>query len=218
LLNRKYIIFSFATLLAIVLLAFLTRQDMQDIQAVLVYCNETLIELSKINKLILVAMIALLPAVGFPSTPLIFVASSYGIVYGFVLSLIGIILNSTITYFIGSRCLRKPILRLFANRYSRIIDISPKDYPKLVFLLRTIPGIALPIQNYILGAMQVPFRSFILIATGVQSVWILVFILMGRSIISQRVENVISAILLFVCVIIFRYKLTKMFSCIFTEK
>jgi uncharacterized membrane protein YdjX (TVP38/TMEM64 family) len=108
---------------------------------------------------------ALAPAVG---APLSFFALTAGTVFGdnlgmgvvIALSLLAITVNMTLTYFLAGRALRPLVEKLVLRLGYRMPEVVADDATDLIILLR-VTGLPFPVQNYLLGLAQVPFRKYL---------------------------------------------------------
>jgi uncharacterized membrane protein YdjX (TVP38/TMEM64 family) len=109
---------------------------------------------------------ALLPAIG---APLMAFALTSGPVFGPTLgtgwviffSLLAIVVNMTISYFLARRALRPLLEKLCAKLGYRLPRAAAGDEFDLIVILRLTPGIPFPVQNYLLGLAEVPFVRYL---------------------------------------------------------
>jgi uncharacterized membrane protein YdjX (TVP38/TMEM64 family) len=114
-----------------------------------------------VNPALYVAALAVLPYVGVPSSFLYPVASNaYGIGMGLAWSALGIALNITLGYLIGTRWLRKPLTGWLERRGHHLPEVPRGEEGKLVALTRIIPGPPLIVQNLLLAMAGVPFAKY----------------------------------------------------------
>ena len=103
-----------------------------------------------------------------PGQPVQF-ASSYvfGVVKGFVLSLIGAVIGTVISFYLA-RSLGRDAVRLFFGE-EKVSDYKAKlDSGRgllLAFLIYLIPGVPKDLVSYVAGISDMRFRPFLLVAT-----------------------------------------------------
>ncbi len=90
----------------------------------------------------------------------------FGAFKGFVLSMIGIVLGSSIAFYIA-RTFSKKCLKNYENsdKYLKIKSIFKKHGLTGIFLLYLFPGFPKDILNYFLGFMPITFKAFIFVCT-----------------------------------------------------
>lgn len=91
----------------------------------------------------------------------------YGTVYGAIISLIGITLGSSITFFLSSICGKKFIQNLVSKEKFSFADKALKAGSKnyMVFFIYLIPGLPKDIMGYICGVSNIRFKNFITYST-----------------------------------------------------
>jgi uncharacterized membrane protein YdjX (TVP38/TMEM64 family) len=109
---------------------------------------------------------ALLPAVGAPLTAFLLTAGpvfapTLGMGLVLVLSLLAVLVNMTISYFLARRALRPLFEKLFARLGHRLPRAAAGDEFDLIVILRLTPGPPFPVQNYLLGLAEVPFGRYL---------------------------------------------------------
>lgn len=92
---------------------------------------------------------------------------TYGTLLGSIISLIGITIGSTITFFLSKLCGRAFIVRLVKeNKFSfanKILKLGSTNV--IVFLLYLIPGMPKDVMGYICGISDITYRDFIIYST-----------------------------------------------------
>ncbi len=90
----------------------------------------------------------------------------FGAFKGFLLSTTGILIGSTIAFYIG-RLFKKKILKNYENspHYLKVKRIFQKYGVIGAFFLYVFPGFPKDILNYFLGVMPISFKAFIFICT-----------------------------------------------------
>jgi uncharacterized membrane protein YdjX (TVP38/TMEM64 family) len=116
---------------------------------------------------------ALLPALGVPQSVFSLTAGpvfgpSLGIVTVIVLSVLALVTNMALSYFLARRALRPVLLKLFRRLGYQLPRVTPGAELDLIVLLRVTPGVPFPVQNYLLGLAEVPFGKYLLVSTLIQ--------------------------------------------------
>ena len=103
---------------------------------------------------------ALLPLVGFPSTPFFIVAgASFNTTAAVVGSLAGILLNLAMSYWIATSALRPILVRLLARTRNRMPPLNPNHEVRLTLAVRLFPAMPNFLKNYFL-CLYYPSRLF----------------------------------------------------------
>lgn len=115
---------------------------------------------------LLFATIALLPAAGFPVSVLLVLGGyvfqdRYGAVLGVLVVLLAISLNIMISYWIAKRF--APWFRdWFQRRGYPLPEMRPGTALQVTVLVRVTPGMPLFVQNYLLGVLMIPWRTYLI--------------------------------------------------------
>lgn len=153
-------------------------------------------ELGKINPIVLIAAIAILPAVGFPVSIFYIIGSiAYGVVWGLVYSGIGVALNISLCYWIANSFFRKWIVSYIGKRGHKAFGVPKAQQRSTVIAVRLMPGIPLSVHNYILGVAAIPFKKYLIYSWPIEMFWAVFFILAANTAIKQTTESVILVLL-----------------------
>tara|TARA_Y100000588_G_C14229830_1_gene914760 strand:+ start:99 stop:791 length:693 start_codon:yes stop_codon:yes gene_type:complete len=129
-------------------------------------------------------MVALLPLIGFPISPLFIIAGvRFGVTWAIPFSMAALAVNLVLAYWFSTRLLHRVIEKIVNMWDYSIPKASPENAFKWVFLVR-ISGAPLAVQNYILGLAHVPFWPYLLVSMAVQSFFVVGIILFGESFLS----------------------------------
>jgi uncharacterized membrane protein YdjX (TVP38/TMEM64 family) len=117
------------------------------------------------NPIFYVLALAVLPYLGVPSSLIYLVAGS---IYSNPAksvgwSALGLALNLTLGYVIGTRWLRGPVTRWLDQR-GWLREVPPGEFGRLVVLTRIIPGPPLVAQNFFLALAGVPFGLYFILS------------------------------------------------------
>lgn len=122
------------------------------------------------DPLVFLALMALLPLIGFPiSAFYLYAGAAFPLVTAWVLCVTALALNMTGAYFAGAYFLKGPIERWMRRRGYRVPQLKDKGHFRLAVLIRAVPGVPYPLQNYILSLSGCPFVLYLLISLFVQS-------------------------------------------------
>jgi uncharacterized membrane protein YdjX (TVP38/TMEM64 family) len=142
---------------------------------------------------------ALLPAVGAPQMAFSLTAGpvfgptlGLGPVIG--LTLLAIVLNMTLSYFLARRALRPLLEKLFTRLGYQMPRAAAGDELDLIVLLRVTPGVPFPVQNYLLGLAEVPFGKYLLVSFLLQGPINAAFILFGDAMLHGRGKVALTAL------------------------
>jgi uncharacterized membrane protein YdjX (TVP38/TMEM64 family) len=134
---------------------------------------------------------AVLPALGAPILAFsLTVGPAFGkqlgmpAVVGF--SLLALLINMALSYFLARRALRPLLEKLFVRLGYRLPQATDADATDLIVLLRVTPGLPFPVQNYLLGLAEVPFQKYLVVSCLI--VWTLsaAIILAGDALLKGR--------------------------------
>jgi uncharacterized membrane protein YdjX (TVP38/TMEM64 family) len=111
---------------------------------------------------------AVLPAVGVPIMAFLLTAGpvfgpQLGLGWVIVLSLLAIMANMILTFFLASRAMRPLVEKLLTKLGYRLPQATATDATDLIILLRVI-GLPFPVQNYLLGLAGLPFGKYLLVS------------------------------------------------------
>jgi len=134
---------------------------------------------------------ALLPAVGAPIMAFSLTAgSAFGEQLGMgtviLLAVFALLVNMTLSYYLACRALRPLLEKLFTRLGYKLPQVEAGDAADLIILLRVTPGVPFPIQNYLLGLAEVPFKKYLVISGIVQCSFNSAFILFGDALLHGK--------------------------------
>jgi uncharacterized membrane protein YdjX (TVP38/TMEM64 family) len=143
-----------------------------------------------------VIAMALLPAIGAPTTPLYILAgASFGIWVGLLVSLIGLAANATLCFWIA-RKMRPRFERLLERFETELPDFSERRGGGLRFVLgvKVAPGPPAFVKNYGLGISGVSYRTFMLVTMLFTGIYAGAFVVIGESLLDHRPSHAVIAI------------------------
>lgn len=142
----------------------------------------------------------------------------FGAFWGFVLSMIGIVLGSLLTFLIartvGERILRKIIPDRHFVKLEALIN-KPRN-KLILFILYLIPGVPKDILGYVSGITPIGTKEFILISSSARIPGILASVFLGSKLYDKNYVMVIAAVLMvviiFAVVIFYKEKIINKFK------
>jgi uncharacterized membrane protein YdjX (TVP38/TMEM64 family) len=160
---------------------------------------------------------AILPALGAPISIFFLTAGSafgeklgMGPVIG--LALLAITFNFCLSYFLASRALRPLLQKLVVRLGYQLPQVGAADATDLIILLRVTPGLPFPVQNYLLGLAQVPFRKYLIISCIIVWSFTIAFILFGDALLHGKGKVALIAISLLMALTAGTHMLRKHYS------
>lgn len=136
------------------------------------------------------AALAVLPAVGFPTTPFYILAgASFGVTVGLVGSAASLAVNLILCYWVAHSGLRRWLLAGLARTRYELPDFREKHAVRFTLLVKLAPGVPTFIKNYLIGLGGVPFRVYFTISFVVTMVYAGVFVVLGESVLDQDFET-----------------------------
>ncbi len=81
--------------------------------------------------------------------------------------LLALLVNMTLSYYLARRALRPVLQKLVTKLGYKLPQVAADDATDLVVLLRVTPGVPFPVQNYLLGLAEVPFRRYLLVSCAI---------------------------------------------------
>jgi len=158
--------------------------------------KETVVTVCRDHPVALFAALAVLPAFGFPASPLLILA---GVVWGSnwqscLIAILAMAINMTWSYFLAVGSANGIVRRLLGERWDRWKNVHPSDLIRFTAILRITPGIPFFLQNYVLGLMSVPFLPYILISVPLNGIFVVGFVLTGGAIFEGNIGLAITGI------------------------
>ena len=122
------------------------------------------------HPLVFFCAMALLPIIGFPIAVFyIFAGLAFPWLTAWLLCAGALAVNMALAYLLGAYLLRDPIRQLVERRGHRIPELGPRGHFRLTFLIRALPGVPYPLQNYILALARTPFPLYMGVSWTVQA-------------------------------------------------
>lgn len=151
-------------------------------------------------------MVALLPMVGFPISPLFIIAGiRFGVVWAIPFSLTALAVNLILAYWVSTKVLHNFIQKIANHWNYDLPKVSQKNATKWVFVIR-LCGAPLAVQNYLLGLSCVPIWPYLWVSMATQIPIVIGVIIFGDSFFSGSMGKALIGLgLLVVAFIAFSY-------------
>jgi uncharacterized membrane protein YdjX (TVP38/TMEM64 family) len=157
---------------------------------------------------------ALLPALG---APILAFSLSAGPVFGeklgigavIALSLLALLINMALTYFLASRALRPLLEKLFVRLGYKLPEVETADATDLIILLRVTPGVPFCVQNYLLGLARVPFGKYLALSCTFMWGFNIAIILFGDALLHGKGKVAFIALSLFLALTVATHLVRK---------
>ncbi|MDA0346077.1 MAG: VTT domain-containing protein [Verrucomicrobia bacterium] len=144
-------------------------------------------ELQTWPALLFFLMVAILPLLGFPISPLVIIASiRFGIAGAIPFVLSALAVNFILAYWISTKLLHNFIQKIVARWNYELPRVKEGDAVKWIFVIR-LCGAPLVAQNYVLGLSYVPFWPYLWISMVAQAPIIIGVIIFGDSFFSGNI-------------------------------
>lgn len=179
--SKKLKLFLVAALggaLIVFLAVYFTDLELEDIKGWIQYWTE---EIQTWPAILFFLMVAILPLVGFPITPLFIIAGvRFGVAWAIPFSLTALAANLTLAHWISTRLLHSFIQKI-ASKWDYDIPKVGQDNAKKWTLVIRLCGAPLAVQNYILGLSHVPFWPYLWVSLAAQAPVVIGIIVFGES-------------------------------------
>lgn len=158
------------------------------------------------NPWALVAVLATLPGLGFPISPVLVL---FGLVlaprYGMPATLATAIVTQgacTIwTYALAAGPLRD-LLTGYVLRHRELPDLTDRNAIRLGLILRLTPGIPYALQNIVLGILGMRFRHYLVVSIPTTSMWAVGFVATGGAIFKGQIGWAITGFVILIVLVL----------------
>ncbi len=132
---------------------------------------------------------AILPAVGFPMMAFTLAAGpvfgpTLGAGWVIVWSLVAVVGNLLLTYWLANRALRPLVSRLLAYFEFRLPDGTVTGAWQIAWIVRLTPGLPFWAQSYLLAMIRVPLVPYLVVSTSVMVGYIVALVCGGAALAS----------------------------------
>ncbi|XSG84882.1 MAG: TVP38/TMEM64 family protein [Methylohalobius sp. ZOD2] len=139
--------------------------------------------------------LAVLPAVGFPTTPFYLLAgATYGTVVALTGAALSLAINLTLCYWVAHSGLRRLLARWLARTRYELPAVRPDQALLFTLLVKLMPGIPTFVKNYLLGVSGVRFPLYFLVSFTFTLVYGAVFIELGESLYEHDFSQAVGAV------------------------
>ena len=147
--------------------------------------------------------LALLPAVGFPTTPFFLLAgAAFGLWVGIIGSVLSQAFNLILCYWLATRYLHGFLERLIARTRYRIPQVRKENRLKVTLLIKITPGPPNFLKSYILGLAGIPFGMFFLISLPTSVGYGIGIIVLGDSLLDGNIGQAVVGVCILVSLLI----------------
>jgi uncharacterized membrane protein YdjX (TVP38/TMEM64 family) len=161
--------------------------------------NTVVFHLREAGPAVFFVAMALLPAAGFPLMAFTLAAGpvfapTLGTGWVILWSLIAIITNLLLTYWLADRAIRPLVARVLTYFDFRLPDRLAASAWQLSLIVRLTPGPPFWVQSYLLGLVRVPLVPYLTVSTGVVAGYVVALVWGGEAIASGNGRLAIAAI------------------------
>jgi uncharacterized membrane protein YdjX (TVP38/TMEM64 family) len=141
------------------------------------------------------AVIALLPAVGVPLTPLFILAgATFGVRLGLVGTWLALAANLALCYWIAQSGLRpriESLLRRFSYKLPNFKE-ARRNAVRFTLAVKLMPGPQFA-KNYLLGVANVPFALYLTASMLITGLYAAAFVVLGESLLDHNRQRAVMA-------------------------
>jgi uncharacterized membrane protein YdjX (TVP38/TMEM64 family) len=105
-------------------------------------------------------------------------------------------------FFLGAGPLRGLVEKQLERKNYDLPSLSRTNALRLTLIVRLTPALPFLFQNYFLGFMRVPFRTFILVSASVHTMYAVGFVIFGGSIFQGKAGVAVIALMVIVVAIL----------------
>jgi len=162
-----------------------------------VLMQELLRRLGEVHPIYMCLLIVVGPAIGMPVSVLYLLSGAlYGVKAGLLIIAVGLFGNLLLTYFLSAKIFHKFFKKMLLKRGFNPV-IKESNMTKLVLLIRLIPGTPLVVQNYLLGMLKAPLKSYLFLSWVLLYPWAIVFLMSGNAAVEGQFRLLALGIALF---------------------
>lgn len=150
--------------------------------------------------------LAVLPAIGVPTTPFMVVAgATFGVVVGLIGTIIAFAINLCIGYAIAHSALRPRLEKLFARFDYKVPDFTKGGRSAWRFALgiKLTPALPTFAKMYVLAVTAVPFPIYFGVSLGISSLFAVAWIVLGDSLLAHDLDHATLAAIAVVVLAVF---------------
>ncbi len=142
-----------------------------------------------VHPLLFFSMMAVLPAVGFPVTPLYVLAGlTFGTAVGLIGTWLAIAANLSLCFWIARSGLRPTLKRWIAGSRFKLPEVSKDRELGITVLVRLTPGVPSFLKSYLLALADVSFRVYFPVSLGIGGSFATMLVLLGESVMEPEFD------------------------------
>ncbi len=158
------------------------------------------------NPWALIAVLATLPGIGFPISPVLVLfglvlAPRYGMLATLALAFAAQGMCTIWTYALAAGPLRE-LLTKYVLRHRELPELTDGNTMRLGLILRLTPGIPYALQNIVLGILGMRFRPYLLVSLPTTSLWTAGFVITGGAIFKGNIGWAITGVVLLIVLVL----------------
>lgn len=144
------------------------------------------------NPLVFMLLMALLPLLGFPiSAFYLFAGAAFPFPVAWLFCIVALAVNMSLAYVLGNYFMRGPIRRWMQGRGSKLPELQKQGHLRLVVVMRAVPGIPFPLQNYVLAFSGCPFPLYLVVSLLVQASIAAGFIAVSTMLVDPETKDIV---------------------------
>ncbi len=132
-------------------------------------------------------LLAVLPLAGVPVSPFLVVAPAFGTTVALVGCISAMGTNMALGWLIAGRLFRPFFERLVARFGYSVPELSPGRMTSVAVMLRIMPGMPFPLQNYLLGLARMPFGRYMAVSLPINAAVVTGVVLAGDALLNGNV-------------------------------
>lgn len=152
--------------------------------------------------LLFFGLLALLPLAGVPVSPFLLVAPAFGTAVALTGCISAMATNMALGWLIAGRLFRPFFERLVARFGYSVPELSPGRMTSVAVMLRIMPGMPFPLQNYLLGLARMPFGRYMAVSLPLNAAVVTGIVLAGDAILKGSVVMAFGAAALLIALAI----------------
>jgi uncharacterized membrane protein YdjX (TVP38/TMEM64 family) len=156
--------------------------------------------------------LAILPALGFPTTPFYLIAgATFSLPVALGGSFLALAANLVLCYLVATGPLRRSLLRLLARFDYRLPDLGRRRSWRFLLMVKFMPGVPAFVKNYLLGLAGVPFALYFGVSIAITGIYLTSFVVLGESVLDRdpRQAALALGVLVIFALVIWWYKRRK---------
>ncbi len=142
-----------------------------------------------VHPLLFFSMMAVLPAVGFPVTPLYVLAGlTFGTAVGLIGTWLAIAANLSLCFWIARSGMRPRLKRWISGSRFQLPEAPRHKQLGFTVLLRLTPGVPSFLKSYLLALAGVSFRVYLPVSLGIGGSFASMLVLLGESVLEPEFD------------------------------